>query len=327
MIDHAREVRHACFQASLAVLVVEKARVLEARPHDPLVAGDDVARIVHAHIGDDEKAREEVALAVEQREILLVLPHRQDQALGRHLEKGGVEAAGIDLRVFDERRDFVEQVGIAAEARRLARRGFLQLPVDLRSPCGKAGDHLAVAFQARLVLIGAAQRNVVAAHETMACSAAPGGDAQNLGGNQTLAVQQDQPMRRPHELRIAATPAHQLRNRQRLQRLLERAGQHLVQHRAFELDPSKHHRPLRCVAPLELLGRKAVLAREAGDRLRGRGCRGAGHLAFASGSARCDAGDREREPARRGVDLERRIRSSELRFGERVEHALGEDLR
>ena len=47
--------------------------------------------------------------AVGEREVLLVLLHRQDQALLRHREEGRVERAGVDDRPFDQRRHLVEQ--------------------------------------------------------------------------------------------------------------------------------------------------------------------------------------------------------------------------
>jgi hypothetical protein len=47
--------------------------------------------------------------AVEQREVLLVLLHRQDQAFLRHGQEFGLELADIDRRPFDQRRDLVEQ--------------------------------------------------------------------------------------------------------------------------------------------------------------------------------------------------------------------------
>ena len=78
MIDHARELRHARLQAQLPILVVEEARILEPRPHDALVPGDDMARVGDRHVRDDEKARQQMAGAVEQREVFLVLPHRED---------------------------------------------------------------------------------------------------------------------------------------------------------------------------------------------------------------------------------------------------------
>jgi hypothetical protein len=66
-------------------------------------------RIVDLHVGDDQEAVQQLAAAVEQREVLLVLLHGQDQALLRHVEVFGFECADIDDRPFDQRRHLVEQ--------------------------------------------------------------------------------------------------------------------------------------------------------------------------------------------------------------------------
>ena len=67
-------------------------------------------RIVGAHVADDQKAVEQLAaLRIEQRKVLLMLLHRQDQAFLRHRQEGFVEVAFIDRRAFDQRGHFVEQ--------------------------------------------------------------------------------------------------------------------------------------------------------------------------------------------------------------------------
>ena len=114
MVHDVRQLRYACLKPDFAILVVEEARVLQARTNHALVAADDMPRVVDDHVGDDEEARQQMAFAVEEREVLLVLPHGEDQALRRHLEEGAVEAAAVDLRELDERRHFIQQVGIAA---------------------------------------------------------------------------------------------------------------------------------------------------------------------------------------------------------------------
>src|SRR5262249_42692189 len=109
VVDDLAEERYALFEARLAVLVEEEARILQARAHHALVAADDVARIGDLHVRDDQEFRRELARAVEQREVLLVLPHREDQALGWHGEKCAIEFAHVHARVLDQRRDLIEQ--------------------------------------------------------------------------------------------------------------------------------------------------------------------------------------------------------------------------
>ena len=131
---------------------------------------------------------------------------------------------------------------------------------------------------------------------------------------------------RTHELRIAAPPAHQFRDRQRLQRFLNHPGEELIEHRAFHPYTGEHHCPFGRVASLELLGRKAVLARKAGDRLRRRVRRRAGDLALAACGARGHLGDRESQSPRRGIHRQRALRLCQRRLGQGIEHALGKGL-
>jgi hypothetical protein len=65
VVDHLGEFRHACLEPGLAVLVVEKARILQARPDHALVAADDMAWIGHLHVGNDEELRLQPARLVE----------------------------------------------------------------------------------------------------------------------------------------------------------------------------------------------------------------------------------------------------------------------
>src|SRR5439155_26391520 len=110
--------------------------------------------------------------------VLLVLPHGKDQALRRHFEERRVVAAGIDLRVYHERCDLVQQVGVAAKARALADRSVLQLPVDFRAPRGEAGEDAAVALEPRRVLLGIFELDRTLAQEAMTLGAPPGGKAE-----------------------------------------------------------------------------------------------------------------------------------------------------
>ena len=130
----------------------------------------------------------------------------------------------------------------------------------------------------------------------MARCAATRAQREHLAGHDFLAVQHDEAVHRPHELRLARAPAHELRNRQRLECRIDLRGEHFAEHRALRLDACDYDRTLRRIAPTQLGDRDAVLAREAGDRLLGRACRGTGDLAFAAGAL---AATRAMEKARR----------------------------
>src|SRR5207247_10722820 len=82
-----RPLRNARLEAGLQILVEEEPRILEPGPDDPLVAADDWARVIDADIGDDEEFRQQLPVGVEQRKILLIPAHGEDQAFVRHFEK------------------------------------------------------------------------------------------------------------------------------------------------------------------------------------------------------------------------------------------------
>ena len=68
---------------------------------------------------------------VEQREVLLVLPHREDEAFLRHGEELALEAARVHRGHLDERRHLVEErrvLALGAERGSLARGGRLAGP-------------------------------------------------------------------------------------------------------------------------------------------------------------------------------------------------------
>ena len=92
-----------------AILLVEEAGIGQARTHHPLVAVDDQGGIVDGHVRDDQELRQEPTAVVEEREVLLVGAHGEDEALLRHLQELGLEAAHVHRRPFDERGHFLEK--------------------------------------------------------------------------------------------------------------------------------------------------------------------------------------------------------------------------
>src|ERR1700743_1666324 len=87
VVDHLVERRHAVSQRLLAVLVEEELGVGQARAHHALVALDHRARILRTDVADDQELVGQLARRVQQREVLLVGLHRQDEALLRHGEE------------------------------------------------------------------------------------------------------------------------------------------------------------------------------------------------------------------------------------------------
>jgi hypothetical protein len=125
-----------------------------------------VARIGELHIGNDEELREQLARAVEEREVLLVLPHRQDQAFLRHGEERRVEAADVDAGVLDQRGHFVEEIAILAERAFLLARRSLQGCLDFPLAPVKVRDHILIK-QGLLVLAGGGECDFSFAHKAM----------------------------------------------------------------------------------------------------------------------------------------------------------------
>ncbi len=85
VINNVRQSGHAALERLLAILIVEKLGIGQPRAHDARVAGANrSAAIGRLDIRHQQEAIGELARAIVQREILLVLLHRQQQALGRH---------------------------------------------------------------------------------------------------------------------------------------------------------------------------------------------------------------------------------------------------
>ena len=95
-----------------------------------------------AHVRDDQEAAEQLSLGVEQREILLVGAHREDQAFLRHGQKLSLELAHIDGGMLDQRGHFFEQVGILTQTRAQSSRRLHQLSFDVRAPIAEVRDDL-----------------------------------------------------------------------------------------------------------------------------------------------------------------------------------------
>ena len=267
VIDHPCEVRHARFQPDLAVLVVEEARVLEARPHHALVAADDMARIGHPHVRHDQELRLQLPAGVEQREVLLVLAHGQDQAFLRHLEERRIELPGVHARVFDQRSNLVQKIGVLVQPAAFAPSGLSELLFDLGPARREVRHHHALGAQALLVLVGAFEADLARTHEAVSARVTSGVDVENGSGNDAFAMQHHQSMHRPHELRLARSPTHHLGDGQRLERVLDDRGKRFFEHRAFNFHARHVYLALRRCAPLQTGDGNAGFAGKPGHRL------------------------------------------------------------
>ena len=141
--DAPREVGHAAFQCSFSILVPKELGVRQARPQHPFVAGDDgLAFVPGFGVGDEYEAGREVAVLIEQGEILLVMAHGGGQHLRRQVHEGGVDAPHQHHRPFHQPGVLVEQAGVGLEGQ-FGRPGQLfRLGQNRRPPLGRIEDHL-----------------------------------------------------------------------------------------------------------------------------------------------------------------------------------------
>ena len=240
VVDDLLQARSARGERLLLVLLVEEASVRQARTHDALVALYDRARVVRTDVADDEEALRQPSLRVEQREVLLVELHRQDEALLRHREELLLEAAQQHIGTLDERRHFLEQRVVVDRSEALFLRLLLQLARDLLLARGKRRDHGAVLFE--LLRVGVGRANVDArrlALEAMAHGRATRDEPKRANGHDLAAVQRHESVRWPHELdagpAVLILVGHHLGDRQLLQRLVDRLLQRRREFRARDL--------------------------------------------------------------------------------------------
>ncbi len=109
VVHHFGQLRHAAGEGFFAVLVKEEFGIGQARAHHALVALDDGAGIVRGDVADDQELVRELALGVEQREVLLVGLHGEDQAFLRHGQKFFFKLADEHVGALDQGGDFVQQ--------------------------------------------------------------------------------------------------------------------------------------------------------------------------------------------------------------------------
>ena len=228
VIDNATKLLDTRSECRLAVLIEEETRIGQPRPHDARVTGNDVDRIVHLHVRNDEEFVEQLARRIEQREIFLVLLHGQDQAFLRHFEIFSLELANIDHRPFNQRSDFVEQA-IGRIDRGVQ---FLCFGIELQAngfaALRKAGNGLTLRPERFDVAFGVGDRDLTGRHEAVAARDITAGQPEQFARHQTITVQHDEPMYRTNELVIGITPAHQFGDRQLFQCVGDDAGEHLV---------------------------------------------------------------------------------------------------
>jgi hypothetical protein len=185
----------------------------------------------------------ELSRGVEQRKILLVGLHGQDQAFLRHIEEFLFEGTNQHVGPFDQCGDFVEQGLIIDGREAFLRGGGLELLLDLGAARSEAGDHGAFAFELLRVGIRILDRyDRIRGLEAVALGLAAGHESEYRDRHDIGAMQRDQLVRGTDEIHAAPAVgelvAHHLRDRQRgqrgFQRCLQAFGQRNAGHPAVE---------------------------------------------------------------------------------------------
>ena len=270
--------------------------------------------------------------AVDEREVLLVLLHREHQAFLRHFQERLLEMRLVHSRELDQRGHLVVERLLRGD-RRPAPGGGLELLAYLARAELEVRDHLAVALEQCLVVVGARDLDRALAQEPVPARRAAARFAEHGPRDDAVAVQQHQAAHRPHEFLVAVAPAHHLRDRQLLQRGLDQPRERRVEPRAVRDRAEREHFLFAVVDALEPLDRHALLLRETEQRLR-RGPVGAEtrlhrrslreHLAVRR--LRRDVASEHAEPSRRRVHREASIgrrepfapQAGDERVGERI---------
>ena len=194
VIDDAAQALDTRRERLPAVLVVEEFRVRKSRAQHALVAVDDRRSILAGDVAHEQEAGDELAVRIGEREILLVLLHRQDQALLRDGEKRGIERPFVHGGPFDERGDFVEQC--AGHDHVCLVRAGLQRADDHLAAAGERRQHLAFRLEGRHIRIRGADCEVRAREKAMAGADPPGGKTERRHADDIAAVQRDEPWMR-----------------------------------------------------------------------------------------------------------------------------------
>jgi hypothetical protein len=306
--------------------VSKKKRASASRgPHDALVARHDVGGVREAHVRDDQETVRQPAAGVEQREVLLVLPHRQDEAFLRHGEEGFLELARVHRREFHQRGDFVQQRReIRLRAERCTEGGGLaaQGRIDRGPAFGERGDDLPALHQHRDVGVDVGDLDVARALESMALRDAAGREPEHRHRHHIFSVQGNQSMGGTHEvhggLAVGQLVAHDLRDRQLGDAVQQRCLQTFRESDARQAAFEEHVLGVAFHAALAVARGGAFLL----EPLRERGRRRAGSIEAdlrghqllrlgAIGRLVGDVLDAHREAARCGVGRDRRIGGGE----------------
>ena len=181
------------------------------------------------HVAHEQEARQQLAFLVDERKIFLVLLHADDEAFPGNLEEGLVEAARQHHRMLDQAGHFVHQlIGLAqapAGAGTQLFRGGIQPFGNDFTACAEGSDDFARLLQDFFVIVGPPDRDQALAEKAVAAGFVAALEPEHRARHHLVSVQQDHAVHRAHELRLAVAPAHDLGDRQFLERGFDNRGQ------------------------------------------------------------------------------------------------------
>ena len=204
VVDDLGQALHTRLQGLLAVLVIKELGIGQAGAHHALVTANNRAGVGRADVADHQEFVAQLARGVEQREVLLVGLHSQDQALLRHLQKFRLKAAGQHIRALHESGHLVQQRLVIHQLRAQSGCGRLQLARNVGTAHFKAGNHRTVACQGGGVVVSVGKhhrghgRLKAVALGSIACPQAQCGDRHH-----GVAMQGHQAVRRAHKAHCA----------------------------------------------------------------------------------------------------------------------------
>ena len=199
----------------------EERRVLEAGPDHPLVSGPDRLRPAALDVADgDEGSLQPAALVLDGEVALVALQGGRDHP-ARKIEEALFEPSGDRHRPLDEGGHLVEEVvprdRPAAEAGRRVRDESLDEPPAL----AERGEHPTGTPELLHVFARVGEGDRVPVMKAVAAGVAPGPDPEDGGLDDLGSEEQHDPVNRPHELRVAVSPAHATGDRKLGERRLD----------------------------------------------------------------------------------------------------------
>ncbi|RMS30978.1 hypothetical protein ALP71_05813 [Pseudomonas coronafaciens pv. garcae] len=212
------------FQLLLLVLLEEELGIGQAWTNHLLVTGDDLRRVLALDVGNRNEARQQLAIDIQQAEVLLVVLHGGNQGFLRHFEEALFERTHQRHWPLDQTGHFIQQAWRHDGGAFLLGCQFFDALADDLATFVEVGQYMS---GAQVTEVAGRRGNpyVFRVVEAMAARMTPGALGEDRAINDLIAEQHHQPLGRPHELFLASAPAHALGNRQVVQRIFDNGRQ------------------------------------------------------------------------------------------------------